>query len=163
MVSKRATSIAMSDLQNLLFIPGDMKHVGIDVWLSVDSELYPAAFAIIGQSTVELRIAKVSHFALCSTSLWVYVWYVRHWNILPLMGLQKHGYCMIFTLMGNPAGWRYWASPITPFFDSVYWRSLETLVLSFFSTETFATALFRAFNVHGTLLILWAWSTLIDI
>ena len=38
----------------------------------------------------------------------------------------------------------------------------EMLALSFFSTETFATALFQAFNGLGTVLILWVWSTLID-
>ena len=36
------------------------------------------------------------------------------------------------------------------------------LALSFFSTETFATALIRAFNGHGTVVILWAWSMFID-
>ena len=35
------------------------------------------------------------------------------------------------------------------------------LALSFFSTKMFATALIQAFNGHGTILILWAWSTLI--
>ena len=36
------------------------------------------------------------------------------------------------------------------------------LALSFFLTETFATALVRTFTGHGTLLILWAWSMFID-
>ena len=54
----------MSDLQNLLFIPGDMKYVGIDVWLSVDSLRRALSsgvcYVIVGQSTVELRTAKIS-------------------------------------------------------------------------------------------------------
>ena len=52
-------------------------------------------------------------------------------------------------------------SPATFFFDLVCWRSLETPVLSFFSPNKFATATVWAFNSHGTVPILWAWSTFI--
>ena len=56
--------VTMSDLQNLLFIPGDMKYTDIDVWLSVDSLRRALSngvcYVIVGQSTVELRTAKLS-------------------------------------------------------------------------------------------------------
>ena len=52
--------------------------------------------------------------------------------------------------------------PVTSFFGFVYLRSLETLVFCFFSIETFAAALVRAFSSHCTLLIWWAGPTHID-
>ena len=53
-------------------------------------------------------------------------------------------------------------SPVTSFFGFVYLRSLEMLVFCFFSIETFAAALVRAFSSHCTFLIWWVGPTHID-
>ena len=59
-------------------------------------------------------------------------------------------------MIQSPCGQICVAAPASSFFDFVYQRGLETLILSFFSIEMLASALVRSFWQPSSLLTLWA-------
>ena len=66
-------------------------------------------------SSAHAHCTRLHHVHSILLVLWHQTYILVHCIIIlywsaPLMDLQKHWYCMTFTLIDNPAGWRHWTS-----------------------------------------------------
>ena len=72
-ITQYGIKVAISDLQNLLFFLGHRKHVNTDVRVPVDNSRWALSngvyYAIVGQSTAELRPAKISPYKLYTNNI----------------------------------------------------------------------------------------------